>query len=166
MKRAAYLRRSDPGEESKNYSIERQADEHNQQHESRRQGALNALKEAKREEESFLDALGKADANYRDVLLGRAQAAHARVLEQEEALEEVERLLASQEKNVALLESFAEVAQRASGKLIDASPEDKRLALRIYDVKARIFEPSHTPPYQFTWLGGIDPTIYATDQDR
>jgi seryl-tRNA synthetase len=138
----------------------RQSKEQTKQHESRRRAAQLALEEAQREENSYLDAMGRSEESYREVLLARAQAAHKRVEEQDEALVEVERLLVEREKNLTLIESFIDVSQRAAGKLETASPEDKRLALRLHDVQVKLWEKGHKPPYATTWLGGIDPTIY------
>ncbi len=62
------------------------------------------------------------------------------------------------------IESFSVVSLRAADKLKAASAEDKRMALRIYEVKVQVWEKGHSPRFRLTWLGGFGSGVSLASQ--
>lgn len=140
------------------------ANESSDQEKSRLTAVRGLIETARGEEESYLAALGSAREDYRDVLVGRAQEAHDRAVEAQKELEELEALVNERDQQLTLLETFSAVALRAADKLKTATSSDKRMALRIYDVKVQVWEKGHKPRFRLTWLGGFDPSISVNAQ--
>lgn len=135
------------------------ANESSDQEKSRLSAVRDLIRDARGEEESYLAVLGSAREDYREVLVGRAQEAYDRAIEAQKELEELEALVIERDQQLTLLETFSLVALRAVGKLKTATSSDKRMALRLYDVKVRVCEKGHKPRFRLTWLGGFDPDI-------
>jgi hypothetical protein len=147
-------------EVSEHSSSEREAEN------SQRQATRTAIAEAKKEENSYLDSLGRVNEDYRDTLIARAQEAHKRWTDLEKDLGILEGMVENRESRAALIKSFADSSAEALRRLQDATFEEKRLALRMYDVVAILYESGHKPRYRFTWLGGIDPEPTDPDSDK
>lgn len=133
---------------------------------SQLEATKTAIAEAKKEENSYLDSLGRAAEDYRDVLIGRAQEARQRWQALEKDLGVLEEMVGNREAQAALLKSFADSSAEALRRLENATFAEKRLALRVYDVQAILYDGSHKPRYRFTWLGGIDPEPTGPDSDK
>jgi hypothetical protein len=131
---------------------------------SRVRAVQQTIRDARRDEEGYLSAVGSAREDYREVLVARAQEAHDRAVEAMKELEELEALVTQREQQLSLLETFSAVSLRAADKLKTASVSEKRLALRIYGVRVRVWEKGHQP-YRFawSWLGGFDPDVSSAD---
>lgn len=126
-----------------------------------------AMTEAQEQEASYLAAVGSARTNdMRERFVGLAEDAHSRALSLAQTLEQLEAKTFNQKQQRAMLETFSKASERAAAKLQDASIEDKRQALRIFNVVARLWARDHTPRFAFTWLGGIDPetSVSVTNQ--
>ena len=132
---------------------------------SQLQATRDAIADAKKEENSYLDSLGRAAEDYRDTLLARAQEAHHRWQALEKDLGVLEGMVENRESKAALLKSFADSSAEALSRMQTANFEEKRLALRVYDVMAILYESGHKPRYRFSWLGGIDPEPAYSDSD-
>ncbi|MGH7488701.1 MAG: recombinase family protein, partial [bacterium] len=137
----------------------RRANESSDSEQSRLRAVRKLIEDARREEESYLAALGTARADYRDVLVGRAQEANDRAVEAQKELAELETLVIQRDQQLSMLEAFSVASLRAADKLKDAAAEQKRLALRIYDVKVQVWEKTHKPRFRLTWLGEFDPDV-------
>jgi DNA invertase Pin-like site-specific DNA recombinase len=142
----------------------RKADESSDSEKSRLKAVRDLIESALGEEQSYLAALGSAREDYRAVLVGRAQEAHDRAVEAQKELEELEALVVQRDQQLSLLESFSVAALKAADKLKTASADQKRLALRIYDVKVQVWEKGHKPRFRLTWLGGLDPNDSVASQ--
>jgi hypothetical protein len=132
---------------------------------SRLRAVRQLVEDARHEEEGYLAAVGSAREDYRDILVGRAVEAHDRAVEAEKELEELETLMVQRDQQLALIESFSAVSLRAADRLKTASATDKRMALRIYDVRVQVWEKGHEPRrFAWSWLGGFDPNVPVEDQ--
>jgi site-specific DNA recombinase len=117
-----------------------------------------AMTEAQEQENSYLAAVGSAKTDaMRERFVGLAEEAHSRLLDLAETLEALEAQTFNQKQHRALLDTFAGASGRAAQRLEHASNADRRQALRIFQVQARLWVKGHKPRYGFTWLGGIDP---------
>lgn len=118
----------------------------------------SAMTEAQEQEASYLAAVGSARTDgMRERFVGLAEDAHSKALGLAQALEKLEVKTFNQKQQRAMLDSFTQVAGRAAAKLEHASNDDRRQALRLFQVVAHLWEKEHTPRYAFTWLGGVDP---------
>ena len=93
------------------------ANQSNDQEKSRIRAVRQLIDDARREEESYLAALGSAREDYRDILVGRAQEANDRAVEAMKELEELEAMVVGRDQQLSLLESFSVVSLRAADKL-------------------------------------------------
>ncbi len=132
---------------------------------SQLEATRTAIADAKKEENSYLDSLGRAAEDYRDTLLARAQEAHQRWQALQKDLGVLEGMVENRESHAALLKSFADSSAEALSRMQTATFEEKRLTLRVYDVMAILYESGHKPRYRFTWLGGIDPEPAISDNE-
>lgn len=132
---------------------------------SQLQATRAAIEAAKKEEGSYLDSLGRAAAEFRDTLVARAQEARNRYVALEKDLADRESIAENREQQAAIMASFADSSAEALKRLENATFEEKRLALRVYDVQATLYESGHKPRYAFTWLGGFNPDSDPTKAD-
>ena len=105
---------------------------------SQLQATRAAIEAAKKEEGSYLDSLGRAAEEYRDTLVARAQEARNRYVALEKDLADRESMAENREQQAAIMASFADSSAEALKRLENATFEEKRLALRVYDVQATL----------------------------
>jgi len=91
------------------------ANQSNDQEKSRIRAVRKLIDDARREEESYLAAIGSAREDYRDILVGRAQEANDSAVEAMKELEELEAMVVQRDQQLSLQKRGAHpaVAQHA-----------------------------------------------------
>lgn len=130
------------------------------------QAVRTLLKEAEREEDEYVLAVGRAGSDVmRDKFIAKAEEAHNRAEARKQDLADLETHLGQQETTAAKFMSIQQMTPAVVEKLRNASIEDKRLALYIYKVRAWLWGKQHNPPYAFTWLDEEPPCEEPSTDD-